>query len=75
MMIKRFCDCCGHEITEANECDGGTCGRLGATLSRNGVKLDIEVLIAKDGTNNAGDFCKHCVLDALQKLDDRPRAL
>ena len=73
-VIKRFCDCCGNEITGANECGGGTSGRLGATLSRNGVKLDIEVLTAKDGTSNDGDFCKHCVLDALQKLDDRPSA-
>lgn len=74
-MIKRFCDCCGHEINEANECGGGTVGRLGTVLSRNGVKLTIEVLTAKDGTSNDGDFCKHCVLDALQNLDNRPRAI
>jgi len=34
--------------------------------------LQVEVLETKDGTSNAGEFCRYCVLDALQKLDDRP---
>ncbi len=74
-MIKRFCDICGTEITKDNsivsEIPGG---RLGASIKKNGAELKVEILTSVDGTANKGDVCKHCVLDALYKLDDRPQA-
>lgn len=75
-MIRHYCDCCEQEITSENEAKGGfnTADRLGAMIQRNGVQLKVEVLTTKNGTANDGDFCKHCILDALYRLDDRPQA-
>lgn len=76
-MNKAFCDMCGVEITDANRCSGGAVcckdTRLGAELKRGDITMRIEIMTAMNGTANAGDFCKHCVLDALYKLDDRPK--
>lgn len=68
-MIRYFCDCCDKEITERNPLR-----RLTAKLKRGNSELQVEVIEAKDGTSNAGHFCRYCVLDALLSLDDRPRA-
>ena len=82
-MIRRFCDCCGAEITESNTTHSPTSqnalGRLKTTVrSKHGVepqcKLTVEVIISKDHCGNAGDFCKYCILDALLVADDRPIA-
>lgn len=81
-MIKYFCDCCGAELTDRNRClgssegEGEGKGRLGASYSRTlkAPKLMFEILTGKDGTWNAGDFCRYCVIDAVNSLDDRPRA-
>ena len=73
-MIKRYCDLCKELMTDDNTPNfGGNCSRLAAVIEKNGVKLEVEVIQTVDGVSNAGDICKHCVLDALYKLDDRPR--
>lgn len=77
-MIKTFCDGCGKEITGQNAPRGGPLhdnDRLGATLITVGGALHVEVITSKDGTANNGDWCKYCILDALNRLDDRPKAL
>jgi hypothetical protein len=75
-MIKRFCDICGNEITKDSSIVSSAPGeRLGATIKKNGAELKVEILTSVDGTANKGDVCKHCVLDALYRLDDRPRAV
>jgi len=66
MSVKYFCDQCGEEITEENKIKSG---RLKTSIGH----LGIQVLMSKDKTANDGDFCKYCVLDALYKLDDRPK--
>ena len=74
-MIKRYCDCCGQEmLSHLIPKEGMNGGRLQTTIERplKGVKLTVEVIHSKDGCSNAGDVCKHCILDALQVLDDRP---
>jgi hypothetical protein len=72
-MIKRFCDCCKAEMTEANSPRFGTTGdRMAVKINRDGVELGVEVLQMVNGTANAGDICKHCILDALYAMDDRP---
>jgi hypothetical protein len=53
---------------------GQNLGRLEATLKHGTSTLKAEVLTTWNGTANAGDICKYCVLDALYKLDDRPKA-
>lgn len=73
-MIKRYCDCCQSEMTESNTPKmGGTSSRLAAEIVRNGVRLGVEVIHSTNGASNSGDVCKYCILDALAKLDDRPK--
>ncbi len=74
-MIKYFCDFCEKEITKENKVEGGfnTAGRLGTTLEKKGLSLKVEILTSSNETSNVGCFCKHCILDALYKLDDRPK--
>ena len=76
-MIRRFCDVCDNELTSKNEIAGGT-GRLqrlsheSAPGKAGKVMFEVTTGIA-NGTWNSGDFCKYCVIDAINKLDDRPR--
>ena len=73
-MIKHFCDCCKKEMTPEITPKGGCNGaRLDTEVKVKGIRLKVEVITSLDGTGNAGDFCKYCILDALQELDDRPR--
>lgn len=73
-MIKYICDVCENEITSRNEAVNGR-HRLSAQVkSRDGKRvMSIEVMTGLDGTTNDGHFCKYCVIDALTKLDDRPK--
>ena len=75
-MKKYFCDRCGEEITKRNEAKGGTLvdGRLGVSIEYGKHTLAVEVINSLDGCSNAGLFCKYCILDALNQLDDRPKA-
>lgn len=78
-MIRTFCDCCGDEITGANTpASGGKgLGRLTATVKpKPGGStpfMQVEVMTACGSTWNGGHFCKYCVIDAINKLDDRPQ--
>lgn len=76
-MIRYYCDGCRKEITEANAAVGGpihSADRLGTEIvTKESVHLKVEVITSMNGTANAGQFCKHCVLDALYRLDDRPK--
>ena len=78
-MIKHFCDICETQLSADNQSSfDGENFRLKASIAKKlclGEKiLSVEVITAKDSTWNDGDFCKYCVLDALYKLDDRPKA-
>lgn len=75
-MVKYFCDKCGEEITDKNSAAGGTKvdGRLGVEVAYGRHTLAVEVITSLDGCSNAGLFCKYCILDALYRLDDRPKA-
>lgn len=80
-MNRVFCDICKNEITDENKVNFyGDSFRMSATLkgkySVTGKdELKVEVKTALNGVSNAGDFCKYCVLDALYKLDDRPKLM
>lgn len=70
-MVKYYCDYCGAEITGANTRDGG---RLKTTINNGrGCSLGVEVIESCNGASNHGHFCRYCVLDAIAKLDDRPK--
>ena len=73
-MIRRYCDCCKHEMVTVLGMREGIngLGRLSAKIERNGVSLGVEVIQSTNGASNSGDVCKYCILDALSTLDDRP---
>ena len=84
-MTKYFCDKCETEITKRNECIGGSTVeyRLGTEIEfrtkdlspvSNSHRLKVEILHSFNGGANDGIFCKYCIIDAINKLDDRPRA-
>jgi hypothetical protein len=79
-VIKEYCDSCGVEIDNNNRADGGKIhcpdSRLGCEVpskKRGGPVLRVEIITSSNGTANAGHFCKHCILDALNALDDRKK--
>lgn len=56
MSIKTFCDGCGRETTAvsgARLCGGKT------------SKIQVQVLVAVDGTWNGGSVCETCVREAV----------
>lgn len=77
-MIKHFCDQCGVQITELNKprndfslfLEGGV--RLGGAYKELGFSITTGHVSTK--TWNGGDFCKYCIIDAVNTLDDRPKA-
>ena len=83
-MIRHFCDECGDELKGKNRCKSnrGSTGpdkdsdRLAGEGSGSkptpGV-MHFEIMTGRGNTWNDGEFCKYCVLDAVAKLDDRPR--
>jgi len=76
MSSKHYCDCCGVEITDANNARGGAARnpvsdwRLGGKVGR----LSIEVMTGIDGVWNAGHVCRYCIIDAVKSFDDRALA-
>ena len=72
-MIKRYCDCCEAEILKYNQVDNKN-HRLTAEIRKsNNTLFKVEVITALDTKWNKGDFCKYCIIDAINKADDRPR--
>lgn len=73
-MIRRFCDCCEREITDAQNVGKGFENEAKLTRARGTVlvKFDIKVTVAGKAWNGA-DLCIYCVIDAVKRLDDRDR--
>ena len=83
MSTRRYCDLCEAEITLDNEAgftakpsDILLSSRLDGKYSsrRNSNEIRFQISIALNGIWNGGDVCKHCIIDAVNSLDDRPRA-
>lgn len=77
MSVKHFCDSCGNEIVADNQQGkvADDCGRLKTRDAYQSRKLPlVEVLVGAPGGHwNAGDYCKYCVIAAVNEFDDRPR--
>jgi len=72
-MIKVYCDCSGDEITDRNRIDERHFRLKAEVVSRDGKhRMQVEVMTGLDGTSNRGEFCKYCVIHAVQMADDRP---
>lgn len=70
-MTRHFCDICGSELLEHNSPKNNNTNNHLA--SEPGTKLMFEIMTGFAGTWNAGEFCKYCIIDAVNKLDDRPK--
>lgn len=75
-MQRTFCDCCGKQIVEDNPgrlkpADTVTVfyGRLPHEF-RN-IYFELTARLSTHGDGRA-DLCKYCMIDAVNKLDDRP---
>lgn len=78
MSAKYFCDMCGNELVEGKNkvpkgaeqnfrLQGKYCRRrLDPTLS-------FEIMTGRGNLMNSGDWCKYCIIDAVNSLDDRPQ--
>ena len=67
-MTKYYCDICGEEIEDYNRINGI---RLHGEYSSLESKLMFDITTGFAGTWNAGIFCKYCIIDAVNTLDDR----
>lgn len=65
-MTKTFCDQCKREISA-----------YGPALSFESKEVKVQYsmfkIVASGSDHQESDICFHCVLDAIAKLDDRPR--
>lgn len=69
MTIRRFCDCCGVELT-ANR----VTNRVTREYSVTGKpKVQVEVTAGVNGTWNGGELCTDCVVLAVDKGKDFQR--
>jgi hypothetical protein len=78
MSYKTFCDGCGREILTTAKGEKIDLGRVVAISKHpqpNGPTLKVECLTYANEVANAGDWCKYCVIDAIDTLDDRPRSI
>lgn len=78
-MIKYFCDSCGSEIKENQYGVDNPLPFLFHVKHEKIKKVNAAVVIykAKDyydrDISNQPHFCKYCLIDAVNTLDDRPR--
>lgn len=75
MSTKMFCDGCGAEVTELNrpmhrDKAGDLRNCMEAHIKYKVGRAVARVIVRVEGS---GDFCRHCVLDAVDRIDTRPR--
>ncbi len=70
-MIKLYCDCCGVNITDKNKIGWGKDSLSAEIKTRKGSAFILRVIIGEGNSWESADFCKYCVIDALNKADDR----
>lgn len=76
-MKRLFCDKCGNEISDANafaEDGAGEISQVVRATAASGSEALLEVSLHVTNKWKGRDLCKYCAIDAINKLDDRPRA-
>lgn len=71
-MQKIYCDYCGNEIIKVPAIPRGP---LVSKDRNNACYVHPEVTPDKQGNRTPGDICKHCRIDAVKALDDRPQPI
>jgi len=72
-VIKRYCDKCGDEIIDKNKIEKNAFRTTIRTDNSNIALMQIEIIPSKNFVWADSDLCKYCVIDAINKLDDRPK--
>lgn len=75
-MTRHFCDVCGNELTpERKPTNKNDTAQVGDRLGGAHGALRFEIMTGNaDGWNNA-EFCKYCIIDAVNRHDDRAKVL
>ena len=69
-MIKTFCDICDKEITKDNEYEGEISE---VCFTKGQIRQTISCSIVTHFSHPDNDICKYCLIDAINKLDNRPK--
>jgi len=69
-MIKTFCDICGNEIIKDNEYEGETSE---VCFTKGQIRQTISCSISTHFSHPDNDICKYCLIDTINKLDNRPK--
>lgn len=73
-MIKYYCDRCEQELTDRNRLPHNDIGRLQSHFKlSNGKVMRAEIITGTDSTANLGHYCKYCIIDCINTLDDRSK--
>jgi hypothetical protein len=72
-MIKHFCDVCGVELGDFNKFPEKMAYKLALLKGAGGVELHVRLITSKNGVQHEGEFCKYCIIAAVNTADDRPR--
>jgi len=71
-MIKHYCDACGTKITKENKQPDKF---IGKKIYPDGA-IKRELIVCLSEVYPCGDkvvsFCKYCLIDAINTMDDRP---
>lgn len=73
-MTKHFCDNCEDELTANNDPrkDGYILpAEIKLPMGRGKVQIEIQL---STNDKSGGELCKYCILNAIERLDDRPRS-
>ena len=65
-MKKSFCDQCGKELNAMNNA-------FDMTGEHKKLQFNVMYGLVDEENYGEGDWCKYCVIDAVNSLDDRPR--
>ena len=74
-MIKRFCDICHSHLDATNIIDDT---EIGPGIVTDSTAQDKNKCIRIAGVvmdDNNDDVCKYCIIDAINKHDDRPQGM
>jgi hypothetical protein len=58
-MVKHYCDVCGYEIAGQNCVQD----RLHVLRRDDNIRVEVEMMVAINGTWNSGDICEACLRD------------
>jgi hypothetical protein len=67
-MTKLFCDICNRELTD------DYLNRIPTVIFKDSKKYEDKLIIAEITDPKEKDICMYCFIDAVNKLDDRPKA-